>query len=128
VAVAPGARVAPGVDDPVGDEPHAAIATAMTTAASAAKDIRISILLWLHSTAIVARSCRAIYKEVIKCMTTSAPGWAGVSIRPSCAPSSGLWFPRDPETRLFLGERIWFDRSSVQSRGQGGGEPVIVAG
>ncbi len=45
---------------------------------------------------------------------TNAGPWAG-------APASGLpvslevliLFPWDPETRLFLGERIWFDRGAL---------------
>jgi hypothetical protein len=56
--------------------------------------------------------------EAARLTGTNLGPWAG-------APASSLpvdlevliLFPWDPETRLFLGERIWFDRASVQPSG-----------
>jgi hypothetical protein len=56
--------------------------------------------------------------EAARLTGTNLGPWAG-------APASSLpvdlevliLFPWDPQTRLFLGERIWFDRASVQPRG-----------
>jgi hypothetical protein len=56
--------------------------------------------------------------EAARLTGTNLGPWAG-------APASSLpldlevliLFPWDPETRLFLGERIWFDRAPLLSRG-----------
>lgn len=58
--------------------------------------------------------------EAARLTATNLGPWAGV-------PASGLpldlevliLFPWDPATRLFLGERIWFDRAAVLSRDEG---------
>jgi predicted ester cyclase len=55
--------------------------------------------------------------EAARLTATNLGPWAGV-------PASGLplalevliLFPWDPVTRLFLGERIWFDGAAVQAR------------
>jgi predicted ester cyclase len=57
--------------------------------------------------------------EAARLTGTNLGPWAG-------APASGLpldlevliLFPWDPASRLFLGERIWFDRSAVETRGE----------
>lgn len=59
--------------------------------------------------------------EAARLTATNLGPWAGV-------PASGLpvdlevliLFPWDPGTRLFLGEKIWFDGSVVAPRGEGG--------
>ncbi len=63
--------------------------------------------------------------EAARLTGTNTGPWAG-------APASGLpvaldvliLFPWDPETRLFLGERIWFDRAAVGGGAAGRGGPA----
>jgi predicted ester cyclase len=58
--------------------------------------------------------------EVARLTATNLGPWAGV-------PASGLpldlevliLFPWDPASRLFLGERIWFDQAAVLARSEG---------